>query len=329
MFHPGRVDSSIPTQINELTRALEQRNPQPEWFVKRAKLYLALEKTQPAFKDLSTATALDPSLGEAYFWKAKILTGGQQYQEAMKMMMQAKAFNFYSPESEAILAETYVGLNLYDRALSHGSKAIKLRPGEAKFYVLLAKAQAGTGDTTRALFNLNRALLRDSASLPAFRELSAIYTARKQFDQALPFVQAGVGKQPEEGFWWQQLGRNFLSRSLTDTAAACFAKAIQLKPDDAAAYAGLGETWYKKRQYSTALPSLLKANELGLPLTEHNRWILASCLEWTGQKEAARPHYVFLTRKYPQNPRYSVALQRISRPVEKPKMDTLSAITVF
>ncbi|WP_205504565.1 tetratricopeptide repeat protein [Rufibacter psychrotolerans] len=329
MFNLTRVDSSIPTQINEITKALGQRNPQPEWYLKRAKLYLSANQSKNAFRDLTTATTLDPALGEAYFWKARILTSEQQYQEAMKLMMQAKAFNFYSPESEAILAETYVGLKQYDKALGHSSKAVKLSPGEAKYYVLLAKAQSGTGDTARALFNLNRALVRDSLSLPAYRELSAIYTARQQYDLAYPLVDKGVKRQPKDGFWWQQLGRNFLSRNLTDTALACFSQAVALEPNQPEAYAGLGEAWYKKRQYSTALPQLLKAQELGLHLTEHNRWVLASCLEWTGNKEAARPHYVFLTRKYPQNRRYSVALQRITRPVPRPKIDTLSSVTVF
>ncbi|WP_207430493.1 tetratricopeptide repeat protein [Sabulibacter ruber] len=329
MFNLARVDSSIPTQINEITKALDQGNAQPEWYVKRAKLFLQQNKTQPAFQDLTTAIALEPALGEAYFWKARILVGNQQYQEAMKMMMQANAFNFYTPESEAILAETYVGLKQYDRALSHSSKAVRLSPGEAKYYVLLAKAQSGTGDTARALFNLNRALVRDSMSLPAFRELSSIFTARKMFNEAYPFVHKGVTRQPKDGFWWQQLGRNFLSRNLTDTALACFSRAINLEPNQPEGYAGLGEAWYKKRQYSTALPNLLKAHELGLRLTEHNRWILASCLEWTGNRESARPHYVFLTRRYPQNRRYSVALQRISRPIPRPKIDTLSSVTVF
>ncbi|WP_165864875.1 tetratricopeptide repeat protein [Rufibacter latericius] len=330
MFNIRKVDSTIPTQIKELSKALEQRNPQPEWYVKRAKLYLAQDKVQPALKDLTTATTLDRSLGEAYFWKAKIMVGGQQYQEAMKMMMQAKAFNFYAPESEAILAETYVGLKLYDRALAHSSKAIRLSPGESKYYVLLAKAQAGTGDTARALFNLNRALVRDSVSLPAYRELSAIYTARQLYDNAIPFVQVGVRKQPKDGFWWQQLGQYFLNRNLTDTAIACFGKALNLQPNSAEGYAGLGEAWYKKRQYSTAMPQLLKAQELGLKMTEHNRWILASCLEWTGQKGAAKTHYAILIRKNPQNPRYRVALQRLSRPVpQRPMMDTLRAVSVF
>ncbi len=330
MFNPAKVDSSIPTQINELSMALEQRNPQPVWYVKRAKLYLAQEKTQPALKDLSMATTLDPSLGEAYFWKAKILVGSQQYQEAMKMMMQAKAFNFYTPESEAILAETYVGLKLYELSLTHSSQAIRLSPGEAKYYVLLAKAQAATGDTARSLYNLNRALVRDSVSLPAFRELSAIYTARGLYDNALPMVQVGVKKQPKEGFWWQQLGQYFLNRNLTDTALACFGKAVTLQPDKAEGYAGLGEAWYKKRQYDLALPQLLKAQELGLPMTERNRWVLASCLDWTGQKAAARVHYGILIRKYPQNSRYRVALQRITKPAPpRPIMDSLRAITVF
>ncbi|KAA6431952.1 tetratricopeptide repeat protein [Rufibacter glacialis] len=330
MFHPQKVDSSIPTHINEISRALDQRDPQPEWYVKRAKLYLSLNQATPALKDLTKATALDPSLGEAYFYKAKILLQGQQYQETMRMMMQAKAFNYYSPESEAILTETYVGLKQYERALGHGLKAIKLSPSEAKHYVLLAQAQVGTGDTTRALVNLQRALVRDSVSLPAFRELSAIYTARKLYDYAYPLVQQGVRKQPQDGFWWQQLGQYFLSRNQTDTALATFSRAINLNPKQAQAYAGLGEAWYKKRQYSTALPLLEKARELGLPMTEHNRWILASCLEWTGQKEAARQQYVFLTRKYPQNRRYSVALQRVTRPVpQRTIIDTLSGISVF
>ncbi|WP_157593249.1 tetratricopeptide repeat protein [Rufibacter tibetensis] len=330
MFNPQKVDSSVPTHIKEISRALEQRNPQPEWYVKRAKLYLAQEKPEPALKDLTTATVLDPSLGEAYFWKAKVMVSRSQYQDAMKMMMQANAFSFYTPESEAILAETYVGLKQYKRALNHGNKAIKLNPGEAKYYVLMAKAQTGTGDTTRALYNLQRALVSDSVSLPAYRELSAIYTARRLYDVAYPLVNHGVRKQPKDAFWWQQLGTIFLNRNLSDTALACFSRSVNLQPNQPEGYAGLGEAWYKKRQYSTALPLLLKAQELGLKLTEHNRWVLASCLEWTGQKDAARLHYVFLTRKYPQNRRYSVALQRTRRQVPKrPIVDTLSTISVF
>ncbi|MGV3540825.1 MAG: tetratricopeptide repeat protein [Rufibacter sp.] len=329
MFSPAKVDSSTATQIAEITKALERGNEEPEWFLKRARLYLSIDKASAAFQDLTSALALKPDLGEAYFLKARILSLRQEYQEALKMLLQAKEFNYYSPESEAIFAQTYVGLQLYSRALSHSAKAITLSPGEPKYYVLLAQAQAGTGDTTSALYNLNRALQRDSTSLPAFRELSSIYVAQNRFEEAYPLVQAGLGKQTQDGFWWKRLGQIFLNQRLTDTAMASFSKAIQLNPKDAEAFAGLGEGFYKKRQYALALEHFIKAQEAGLPLTDHYRWLLATSFEWTGQRESARPHYVFLARKHPEVPRYHVALQRINRPLQRTITDTLRARAVF
>ncbi|MFC6999854.1 tetratricopeptide repeat protein [Rufibacter roseus] len=329
MFSPQKVESSVAIHIAEITRAIDRNNDHPEWYLKRARLYLASNKIEAAYNDLKTATAKDPALGEAYFQMAKILLARQEYQEAMKMMMQAKAFNYYTPESEAVLAETYVGLEMYDRALNHSSRAIKLRPGEAKYYVLLAKSQSGTGDTARALFNLNRALQRDSLSLPAFRELSAIYTARKQFDEAFPMVQHGIKIQPQDGFWWQQLGQYFLNHRQIDTALVSFNRAIELEPEYAEAFVGLAESWYRKRQYGLALENFLKAQELGHELNEHTRWLLATSYEWTGNRETARQHYIFLTQKYPENPRYRVALQRVSMPIRRPMLDSLSTRSVF
>ncbi|WP_066831219.1 tetratricopeptide repeat protein [Rufibacter ruber] len=329
MFLPSKVDSSLKTQIQEISRALEKGNEEPEWFLKRARLYLAGGNQQAAFQDLSTATALNPSLGEAYFLQAKIQVARKEYQEAMKSMMQAKAFNYYTPESEAVLAQTYVGLALYEKALTPSARAVRLRPGEPTYYVLLARAQAGTGDTTRALYNLKRALQRDSTNLAAFRELSSIYTAQSRFEEAYPMVQAGVKQEPQDGIWWRRLGQVLLNQRLTDTAMATFAKAIDLEPKDAEAYAGIAEGWYKKRQYSLALENLLKAQELGLKLNDNTRWLLATCFEWTGQRELARQHYHLLVRKHPENPRYAAALQRITRPIRRTFIDTIAAKSVF
>ncbi|WP_345162066.1 tetratricopeptide repeat protein [Nibribacter koreensis] len=329
MFSPKRVNSSTSVQINEITRAISQGNEQPEWYVKRAKLYLSINKESQALADLNTALEEDPSLGEAYFLKAKILVARQQYQESMKHMMQAKEFNYYTPESEAILAETYVGLKQYERALSHSSKAVQLSPGEAKFYVLLAKAQSGTGDTVRAISNLGKALQRDSVSLPAYRELSAIYTAQKRFEEAYPMVNAGVKQQPKDAFWWRQLGQYFMAYSLTDTAMACFTRSVNFEPNQPAGYLGLAQAWFKKRQYSIALENLVKAQELGAPLNEENRFLLARSYEYTGLRELAKSHYAFLARKYPQNPRYMVALRKLQTPIRRPTIDTLSTNSVF
>lgn len=329
MFSPATVDSSRVTQINEISRAIDRGKEEPEWFLKRARLYLSIEKPQAAFHDLSAALALEPALGEAYFLKAKILLGQQQYQESMKMMMQANAFNFYTPESEAILAETYVGLRLYERALNHSAKAVSLRPDEGKYYVLLAQAQAGTGDTARALYNLGRALQKDSTSLPAHRELSSIYMTQRRFSEALPMIQAGIHQQPKDGFWWYQLGLNLLEQRRTDSALASLTKAVALQPANAQAYVGVGEAWYRKRQYSLALQHFLKAQELGLNLKDDTRWLLATCLEWTGQAAAAQPHYVFLAKKYPQNPRYAVALRRANKPIRRTILDTIRTRSVF
>ncbi|WP_197464047.1 lipopolysaccharide assembly protein LapB [Rufibacter sp. DG15C] len=329
MFSPKRVNSSTAVQINEITRAINQGNEQPEWFVKRAKLYLSIEKEAQALADLNTAIKEDPSLGEAYFLKAKVLVARQQYQESMKLMMQAKEFNYYTPESEAVLAETYVGLKQYDRALSHSSKAVQLSPGEAKFYVLLANAQSGTGDTVRAIANLGKALQRDSVSLPAYRELSAIYTAQKRFEEAYPMVNTGVKQQPKDAFWWRQLGQYFMAYNLTDTAMASFNRSVAFDPNHPAAYLGLAQAWYKKRQYAIALENIVKAQELGAPLNEENRFLLARCYEYTGLRELARSHYAFLARKYPQNPRYMVALRKLQTPIKRPTIDTLSTTSVF
>ncbi|QHL86312.1 hypothetical protein GU926_02170 [Nibribacter ruber] len=329
MFSPKRVNSTPAVHINEISRAIAQGNEQPEWYVKRARLYLSIGKEGQALQDLNTAIKEDASIGEAYFLKAKILVARQQYQESMKLMMQAREFNYYTPESEAILAETYVGLRQYERALSHSSKAVKLSPGEPKFYVLLAKAQAGTGDTIRAVANLGKALERDTLSLPAFRELSAIYMAQKRFEEAYPMVNVGVKKQPKDAFWWRQLGQYFMAYNLTDTAMASFNHSVMLEPNQPGVYLGLAQAWFKKRQYALALDHLVKAQELGAPLNEENRFLLARCYEYTGQRELARGQYAFLVRKYPQNPRYMVALRKMQTPVKRPTMDTLSTNSVF
>ncbi|WP_192820982.1 tetratricopeptide repeat protein [Rufibacter sp. LB8] len=329
MFSMTKVDSSVPTQIAELTKALEQGNDRPEWYLKRARLYLAQNLPKEALVDINQAIAQDKDLGEAYFLKAGILLQRGDYQGTRQMMAQAQTYNYYTPESEAILAETYVALKQYDQALGHSSKAIALSPGQPKYYVLLARAQAGTGDTTKALVNLERALQQDSTSLPAYKELSAIYTARQQFDLAIPYVQAGVKRQPQQGFWWHHLGEFYLSQRLTDTAMACFTKAIDLEPDSPQPHAGLAKGWYKKRQYSAALQHFQKAQELGLVLDDATRYLLATTLEWTGNREVARTHYVFLYRKNPQNPRYSVALQRTAPPRPRVQIDSLPQRTVF
>lgn len=148
-------------------------------YFKRATVYLNLKQPQEAVGDALRAIKLDSTkaehyliLGDAYF--------AQNKTKLSKELLEIIEKKF--PENtEALLklSELYFLVKQYQKAIDYANKALKVNDNLAKAYYLKANIYRESGDTARAISNLETAVEQNGQFEDAILDLGIIYASRK------------------------------------------------------------------------------------------------------------------------------------------------------
>ena len=151
----------------------------PDLYYKRASVYLNLQQMHETVGDALRAIKLDSTkaeyyliLGDAYF--------AQNKTKLAKDVLEIIEKKF--PENtEALLklSELYFLVRQYQKGIDYANKALKVNDNLAKAYYLKANIYRESGDTARAISNLETAAEQDNKFTDAFHDLGVIYAARK------------------------------------------------------------------------------------------------------------------------------------------------------
>lgn len=99
---------------------------------------------------------------------------------------------------------------------------------------------------------------RDAANAKAF-EQAMQQVAEKNFDKAMPLLEAVVTKDPKDYVAWTEMGTIFFKSNALDNAEACYFKAIELRKDYFVALLNLGKLYYSRKQFDNAVLVLSNA----------------------------------------------------------------------
>lgn len=257
-----------------------------ELYNKRAKVYLALKQFPEAKNDSKRAIKIDSTQAPFYLTLADIYFSENNTREA-KELLEATAKKFPDNiESLLKLAELYFLVQRYQDGITYVNNALKLNENLAKAYYIKGSIYRESGDTSRAISNLETAVEQDNKYIDAYYDLGVLYAARRnpialdyynnalsinpnheeanyakakllqdigKIDEALAQYDAILAKDKDCENCYYNRGAIYLEiKKDVKKAVAEFSKAIEINPNYVQAYFARGYAYSKLKDKESA-----------------------------------------------------------------------------
>lgn len=309
-------------KIARLSEAIEKDPKNVALLSQRSKLYLEKKQFEKALVDAEKAISLDNGNGEFYFLKAKAQRGLNRLEAALNSAKTAETKNFVSPELFILEGEIFLIIKQYQKAIDHLNQALKLSSFNEYAYFYKGIVYAESGDTARALSNLQTAVEQNPEFVDSYNELAKIHTAKKQFKEAHQYLESGMRFEPGNSFLHYNEGVNLVAQHLPDSAVTSFKLALNADSAMYMARYNLGVIAYNKNQFADAISSFEKLLSYTGKLPQLHL-LLADSYEKAGRNADAIKYYNLVLKKTPDNTYAQNALRRLNRATPKNGTDSL------
>ena len=119
------------------------------------------------------------------------------------------------------------------------------------------------GNLASAIQKLSKALQLNPDYIPALNQLAEIYESRKEFDQAINYLQRLIKFQPDNGISHARLARAMMAQKNIQGAIASYQKAFALQPEQPEwVYRNLADALNQNGQIEEAIAAYQKAIEI-------------------------------------------------------------------
>jgi putative PEP-CTERM system TPR-repeat lipoprotein len=224
------------------------------------------------------------------------------------------------PALLALAGEAYMRSKQYAKATQYFERAVALDPRNAATRISLGMSRIATGNTDRAIADLEAAAKLDPGGTQADITLAMLNLRRKEFDQALRTIGKLEATQPDNTLLHNMKGAAYLGKGDTGKARAQFEIALKIDPAYFPAAANLasldlraGNAAAARRRYESVLEKDKKQASAMLALAElttRTRGPEKEVLEWIQRAKAAAPDSLAPVRAEIDHYRRSGQLER-------------------
>jgi tetratricopeptide (TPR) repeat protein len=190
-----------------------------------------LEKTDP--QNLAIASGLGSAL---------IRTG--RAQEGLERIEKV-AQQGHSAEAYALAADTYMKLNLFDRARSNLDEATRLNPNLPGLHTLSGTVMDSSGDQEGAAVEFQKALAENPNDFEAQLRLGSVLYAQRKLDDARLHVNRALELEPTSSLARYQLARVERAQGQLDAAAGDLEKVERDDPGWLPPHVELAALYYR------------------------------------------------------------------------------------
>lgn len=120
------------------------------------------------------------------------------------------------------------------------------------------------GNTTKALEDLNRAIISDPANAQAYSNRGIVFCMNGKFGQAINDFNRAIHLKKDYYEAFANRGIAFAQTNRPDSALADFDRCLELSPDKPAIYLNRGMCFYQLGKYREAYDDIMKAMSAGL-----------------------------------------------------------------
>jgi len=168
-----------PLNLFNIFRIKKRQKLAQKYFDAAYELGVKEKRYKDAIQCLNKVIELNPKRTQAYDYRGSLYYHSGQFDEAISDLIKINDINQLNPDDYALncwmIGECYIGLGLYQEAMSYFNESIKYDPFlslpySGRGYVYLKK-----GDLTPAIDDLNKAIELDSNNAMAYYYRSEYY----------------------------------------------------------------------------------------------------------------------------------------------------------
>lgn len=287
-----KVNESTPTDSIALLTAQLQVDPDNYTLLqKRATLYIEKQQGDSALQDLTSIIIRDSSdaviyclLADAYFLKGNFNASEHAISRALLL----------DPEHIGALtrkAEMYFYHRDYASCMSTIQQALNADRHNPRILFIRAMAYKESGDTGKAISDLERVIQQDMNYYNAYYQLGSIYAALNKLALAEGYFNNAAKLQPNNIEPLYALAMMYQQTGATQKAVSMYRTLLQVDKDFKYAYYNMGYiSMLHEKSYTKAIALFDSACMIDNNYAEayYNK---AVCYELTGNKQMARTNY--------------------------------------
>lgn len=218
---------------------------------------LRLNEFEEAEGSLRRSLEIFPLNPKAFRNLGEALKGQERYEESLKWYRAAAGFEPDEPLNHLGMGTVFFHLGRYPEATSSMKRALELQP------------DLSTASRVHALVG------------QGFRKMGRHGEADKHFDLS---VKLGMETNPRDPGVLFSRAEDLRGRKLYEESLKWYRSAIEIDPDFALAYAGMGDSLYQMGRYPEAVSSIKRALELqpDFPMAPTLRYLMGQALRGIG-----------------------------------------------
>lgn len=151
----------------------------------------------------------------------------------------------HSAEAYALAADTYVKLNLYDKARRNLDEAKRLNPNLPGLHTLSGTIMDSSGDQDGAAVEFQKALAENPNDFEAELRLGSVLYAQRKLDDARLHVNRALAIEPASSLARYQLARIERAQGQLDAAAGDLERVVGEEPDWLPPHIELAALYYR------------------------------------------------------------------------------------
>ncbi len=265
---PWRSLGDVYRQQNKLTEAanayqraidLEPTHPRPYHHL--GLVYLAQRDYDSANRRLEQAIARygdeqPQARADAWYQRGQAYRGLARYESALNAYRQAIDLNPNFADPWVSAGDVNATLERYDEAVEAYRRAVELEPAAAQPWNSLGDVYRVQEQYNQAAQAYRRAIELEPDFAWPYHNLGLINEIQQRYESAINYFEQAIKRQAQpkaRALSWDGLGNIYQAQQRNEQAVSAYQKAIELDPDLASAYHGLGQVYHALEQYEPAI----------------------------------------------------------------------------
>jgi tetratricopeptide (TPR) repeat protein len=215
--------------------------------------YLGLKNPESAFRELSSAVALDPANNSSRILLAELELQRRQYSDAQSNVQQILKSEPENAQAHAILGRKNLMTRNLPTAIVELEKVVSLKKGDPASYAALGATYLAAGRPEDAEAAYRKAVEANPKSVDARVALGEFYFTQKRLSQSEAEMRAASRLDSAAVAPRIFLGRILITEQRQSDAEELYSQLKSVSPNDPQAYRALGSFYYATGQKEKAL----------------------------------------------------------------------------
>jgi len=236
----AKLNSPELKRINDLLKASPNN---PELYLQRGKVYLALKDFDAAVADGNRAILIDSTKDSYYLFLTDAYFYGNHTRQAKEILERCIKNVPNSTEGYLKLAELLFYVKKYQESINHINNALRIDETIAKGYFLKGMCYKEMGDTSKAVSSFQTACEQDNEYYDAYVETGRLF-ALKRNPLAIQYFNNALKLNPKSTEVVYMVGKFYQDSKKFKLATEAYEKLLQMDPSHKNALYNLGAIEY-------------------------------------------------------------------------------------